>query len=199
MDNVYIALISSIVPIIVIAINIAYNVWRESKLIQEKRDERFFERKIEAVDQIMQSMIPAFIHCVEPKNPIEFLASLNKLKSDVQNSMFKNSVWLLPDSYEPVNRFLKEVIKCIDLFCGELGNLATKDITKFTDEDINIFVSVYENLGNTIINKLLDERLLLFSQLHIAFSIPAKSSAKKLWKNLSKKIKDKSSRSAESN
>ena len=53
MDNVYIALISSIVPIIVIAINIAYNVWRESKLIQEKRDERFFERKIEAVDQIM--------------------------------------------------------------------------------------------------------------------------------------------------
>ena len=144
---------------------------------------------MEAVDQVMKAMMPAFVQCVEPHDPIQFFTSLNKLKRAIQDALFAHSVWLIPYEFEAVNQFLKAVIDCINLFADEIGSLERKDLAQFSDDDIEVFVAAYEKHADAIINKLLDERRFLFFNLHQAFVAPLPDSPKQFRRAFSQKIK----------
>lgn len=188
-QNLLNVLIAAAGPTIVAAINIAYNAWSQGKLLKEKRHERLYEHKMEAVDKIMKAMMPAFVQCVEPHDPIQFFTSLNKLKRAIQDALFAHSVWLIPYEFEAVNQFLKAVIDCINLFADEIGSLERKDLAQFSDDDIEVFVAAYENHADAIINKLLDERRFLFFNLHQAFVAPLPDSPKQFRRAFTQKIK----------
>lgn len=188
-QNLLNVLIAAAGPTIVAVINIAYNAWSQSKLLKEKRHERLYEHKMEAVDKIMKAMMPAFIQCVEPHDPIQFFTSLNKLKSSIQDALFAHSVWLIPYEFEAVNQFLKAVIDCINLFADEIGTLERKDLAQFSGDDIEVFVAAYEKHADAIINKLLDERRFLFFNLHQAFVAPLPDSPKQFRRAFTQKIK----------
>ena len=70
-----------------------------------------------------------------------------------------------------MNKFIKAVIDCIDLFAGEVGSLEHKDLAQLSN-DIAVFAAAYEKHVDAIIDKLLDERRFLFFNLHQAFVAP---------------------------